>query len=615
MPALLDGSEQIVVNTLGHGAGVLIFGIFLYLVFRQRSATHLRVSWLSLAAAALALLWNLASLMVLAMGSTGSLPERVIAGFGFSVLSVLPAVLLQLCLPGRFRLLVRSGYCLSAFAVAAHIAELVRDNVAYHRMGLSVISIGFGVLTAMAVLKVFLSHEGNPRSLTSRILAAMSLFLFAMSFVHFGEGHTYEAWSAELAIHHAGIPLALLVLLQDFRFVLLDAFIRFLANGLLAGLFGVGIALILPDRSFAVQALIAGLFVAAFAVSREFGQRFLSRIVFRQPDPEETAKAFSALRSQCSSEADYLRSAMDQIAEFMNASMIELTSKPIGSDEIILPTPASELPEHREFLERGVRVIMPVRLSHGDTRYALLGERRGGQPYLSEDLGRLARMAVYVAEKVEEIREAEIQKLVSQAELRALQSQIHPHFLFNALNTLYGVIPREASIARQMLLNLADIFRYFLRSDKTFVPLEEEIRIVEAYLSIEGLRLGEKLKTEITVDKTALREPIPVLSIQPLVENAVKHGAATRPKGGCVRLVVQREDQGLRVTVSDTGPGFEETARAPAGDGTGVGLENVSRRLSLCYGPEAKVSIESNSAGSRVSFLAPAGRVLTGSHA
>ena len=81
-------------------------------------------------------------------------------------------------------------------------------------------------------------------------------------------------------------------------------------------------------------------------------------------------------------------------------------------------------------------------------------------------------------------------RLVSQAELRALQSQINPHFLFNALNTLYGTIPREAAAARRMVLNLAGIFRYFLQSDKTFVTLAKEIEIVRAYLEVEQSRLG-----------------------------------------------------------------------------------------------------------------------------
>src|SRR5208337_1159652 len=126
--------------------------------------------------------------------------------------------------------------------------------------------------------------------------------------------------------------------------------------------------------------------------------------------------------------------------------------------------------------------------------------------------------AAQIVGQVEQFRESEMRRLVAQAELRALQSQIHPHFLFNALNTLYGIIPREARGARETVLNLADIFRYFLETERTFLPLEEELHIVKAYLEVERLRLGEKLHVEIDVDADTLLVPIPILSIQPLVE-------------------------------------------------------------------------------------------------
>ena len=169
---------------------------------------------------------------------------------------------------------------------------------------------------------------------------------------------------------------------------------------------------------------------------------------------------------------------------------------------------------------------VPIRLAQGNSRLVLLGRRGGGQRYLGEDLDALAKAAVEVAGKVEALRQEEMTRLVTQAELRALQSQINPHFLFNALNTLYGTIPREASNARRMVLNLADIFRYFLQSNKTFVTLAEEMEIVRAYLEVEQNRLGERLTVQIEVDDAALVVPIPVLSIQPLVENAIKHGVS-----------------------------------------------------------------------------------------
>jgi two-component system LytT family sensor kinase len=169
------------------------------------------------------------------------------------------------------------------------------------------------------------------------------------------------------------------------------------------------------------------------------------------------------------------------------------------------------------------------------------------------------------------------------------------------LNTLYGIIPREARGARETVLNLADIFRYFLETRKTLVPLEEEMHIVKAYLEIERLRLGDKLQLEISVTPEALSVPIPILSIQPLVENAVKHGIAPLAGGGLIQISARIDPEGaLLISVRDSGPGFSKSNRE------GVGLENVERRLELCYGAEAGVSIESGDSGSQVSVRIPA---------
>jgi two-component system sensor histidine kinase LytS len=216
----------------------------------------------------------------------------------------------------------------------------------------------------------------------------------------------------------------------------------------------------------------------------------------------------------------------------------------------------------------------------------------------------LGRAAAQIVEQIEQYRESEMRRLVAQAELRALQSQIHPHFLFNALNTLYGIIPREAKGARETVLNLADIFRYFLETEKAFLPLEEELHIIKAYLEVERLRLGDKLRTEILVDPEAALMPIPILSVQPLVENAVKHGISPKPAGGLVRLIASLDQRGaLRICVSDTGGGFHGRSKS------GVGLDNVSRRLQLCYGAESRLEIQSGADGSTVSFVVPAAAV------
>jgi LytS/YehU family sensor histidine kinase len=204
-------------------------------------------------------------------------------------------------------------------------------------------------------------------------------------------------------------------------------------------------------------------------------------------------------------------------------------------------------------------------------------------------------------EALETLRDAELRRLVSEAELRALQAQIHPHFLFNAFNTLYGIIPKEAVGARRTVLNLSELFRYFLETNQTFVSIEKEVGIIQAYLEIEALRLGAKLSIDLAVDPAVLNAKIPLLSIEPLVENAVKHGVAAKASGGTVRVAVRREDKWVRVEVADTGGGFS----GDGGRSGGVGLDNVRQRLRLCYGLEADLEIDSSPDGSSVRFVIP----------
>ncbi|HEY1754225.1 MAG TPA: histidine kinase [Bryobacteraceae bacterium] len=607
--------ESLLVNTLGHAAGVLIFGIFLFLLIQDRAARRLRGSLKSMLAAALALVWNLASLLVLGMGArTGS------DTFAFSVLSLLPAVLFDLCLAGRQRVLVGVGYALSAVAIVLHTMELFRHDVLYHRWGLNLITIGFVALTCIAAASdLYYSRvwrDANRRAATSRLVGTMSLFLLAISFVHFGEGHAQQVWSRELAFHHAAIPLALLVLLQDYRFVLLDAFLRFLANVLLAALFvsgGAAVWRLDPMRGASApfdQALLltgACMLLIVFALLRTRVQAALTRLVFRRKDVEALLRH---LKQVVREEQTYIESAAAQLGEFMSAQANlspgagwrERAGAGLEEMEPRRPMLVSEFSRHRAELEQqGVEVVVPLRLSSRGARYVLLGRRAGGRRYLSEDLTALSRAASVIVEQLELFRESEMRRLVAQAELRALQSQIHPHFLFNALNALYGIIPKEAKGARETVLNLADIFRYFLETRKSFLPLEQELHIVKAYLEIERLRLGEKLRTEIEVTAEALATPIPVLSIQPLVENAVKHGIAPLPHGGLVRIEARQRATGiLEIRVSDTGSGF-----AAPGTG-GIGLGNVARRLELCYGPGTGLDIESGSGGTTVSFAIPA---------
>ena len=606
--------EPLLVNILGHAAGTLIFGIFFYLLLRDRAGARLAGGRLPLAAAGLALVWNLGSLV--AMAAPGAAGIDLL--FSFAAISLLPAVLLHLCLGARFRLLWIAGYAVGLVSIGVHLSEFAAFPAERHALALRAATAGFGVLSAAAAAGILLRPPRDKRTFAQSLVASLCVFLFALSFVHFDPAHAEHAWSRELAVHHAGIPLALLVLLQDHRFLLLDAFVRFLANVFLAAvfLFAAGAAAL----KFAGPPLAAGdpvhqgllfasgsLLLVLFAVLRGKLQDALTRLVFRRPSIDNALARLRAA-SAVESETAFLQSTLDELARFMGAASAgcapgELHAR-LAHTGLASPTLASDVGGLREQLyAAGAEVVVPVNVSGEPAAYFLLGRRRGGRRYLSEDLAALARLGRVAEEQLERNRRVEARRLMAQAELRALHAQINPHFLFNALNTLYGVIPKTAGAARRLVLNLADVFRYCLQSQRTLVSLEEELKIVKAYLEIEQERLGGRLQTELDVPPEALTAAIPALSIQPLVENAVKHGIAPNPAGGRVRLTVCRAGPCWRITVEDTGAGGRHSESAHGG----LALENVNRRLQLCYGSAAAVQLEKSGKGAVAWFEIPAG--------
>jgi two-component system, LytTR family, sensor kinase len=606
----LEFSDRLLLfNILGHAGGALIFAIFLFLLFSGRGWSGTRGRGLPGLAAALSLVWNLGSLLILAFPTLPPAAVNLIAWVSFSVLSLLPAVLLQLSLDERRTALVACGYALSATAIGMHLWEIYRNGTELHEIALRVITIGFLALTAIIVAGAALRRGGLRASGGARIAASMCLALFAMSFLHFGTGHADQAWSGELVIHHAGIPLALFLLLRDYRFVLLDAFVRFLANALLAAvLTGLVIEaafrLVLVERASreplpeAFLLISVCLFLVFFAWLRTRVQGWLTEAVFRQKGVSNLAQHLQEAPA-FSDESAYVEWAATIVAEGVGAESHAVVSLPAATG-LLAPAVATALPASDQAAWDWAEAIVPLHLGEVETRAILLGRRPGGRRYLSNDLDALGKAAAEIAGKVQSLRRQEMERLMSQAELRALQSQINPHFLFNALNTLYGSIPREAPGARRMVLNLADIFRYFLQSDKTFVPLSEEMRIVKAYLEVEQSRLGGRLTIEIQVDDSALDVSIPVLSIQPLVENAIKHGVAQRSEPGYVRIRAEHAADRLRITVENSAAGSAASAR-----GTGVGLDNVRRRLEICYGAAAGLSLEVGAENTTAQILIP----------
>jgi hypothetical protein len=614
MPDWLSIHEPVLVNTIGHCAGAILFGMLLYfflLNWRQDREQRTRLPAL---AAALAFLWNVGSLVALGAGRQGGSAADVIVAASFSVLSLLPAVLLHIWLGSRHRILWLSGYVLSLAAIVLHLADLVTRSPQFHFAALLVVTGGFAVLTAISV---FLEIRNRNGAATSRLAGAMVLFLFAISFAHFGAEQAHQPWSKEIALHHAGIPLALFVLLQNYRFLLLDAFLRFVVNATLAAVAVLASIRIVESAHFGPKLaepfygglLFVGacLLLALFVYVRNRVQRWLTQAIFLRSNVDDAIGELIKLARAARDESEYLPQAMDAIAAFMRTSRHELTAHPpLQGRELTTPTAITEAQNSRlsPGVQAWVQVAVPLHFSRGDGWYLLLGPRDGARRYLSEDFAVLMRLGAAVVEHVEQLRGVQMEGLVSQAELRALQAQINPHFLFNSLNTLYGTIDRSNAEARRLVLNLADVFRYLLRSDRTLIAIEEELRIVRAYLEIEQLRLGAKLRTEIHVEDAALRATIPLLSVQPLVENAVKHGVAPRTGMGFVRLDITSRLDMLAVTVSNSGE-CDSSALSASGADSGIGLANVRRRLELCYGEESSFLTAVEDGVTTVGFLLP----------
>ena len=614
MPESLRIHEPLFVNTVGHACGSVLFALLLLLLFTDSRRRHVPAPGLAAAAAAAALVWNVGSLLALSPLAGDPFVASMAAAVSFAGLSVLPALLLSIALKGRDRVLRVCGWCASGAAVLLHIAEPFAGTVDLHRVALLLIA---AVFAALAVISILSSKAHTDRKrMASGVLVPMALILFAGSFVHFSDAHSNHPWSEEVAIHHAGVPLALFIVLQEYRFLMLDAFVRVLASSGLAATFTL-LCLIANARWHLMQRasdpFVAGLLVTGtgfllilFAFARGFLQRWITQRVFARPRLEDAIGTLTEAPA-FGSEADLLKRAALIISDHFGAERIELRDGGPADKAALLPQLVNA---NNPPTESWVEAIVPLQFSRGDSTLLLLGRRAGGRRYLSEDLRDLSQLALVVTGQVERYRSERAEHLATEAELRALRAQINPHFLFNSLNALYGTIPRQAEEARRMVLNLADVFRYFLQSERSTIPLREELRIVRAYLDIEQLRLGDRLRITVDADARVLDVPVPPLCIQPIVENGIKHGVAAVSGPGAISIYIAQIPGGVQVRVHDSGPGFGKDS---TNKGHGIGLDNVRQRLSMLYGRSSDVEVHSDASGTTVSFVLPSTTPANGS--
>lgn len=202
------------------------------------------------------------------------------------------------------------------------------------------------------------------------------------------------------------------------------------------------------------------------------------------------------------------------------------------------------------------------------------------------------------------LREERLRRLLTEAELKALRTQVDPHFLFNTLNTIAELIGSQPQQAERMTERLAECFRYALaKHSHDLSTLDEELAFARHYLDIEQVRFGDRLRVQLSRGDALGSEAIPSLLLQPLLENAIRHGLAPVREGGCVSVSAQRDGDCLRVQVEDDGVGF----RAGGPDRGGIGLRNVRERLRTLYGQAAEFIIGARleGRGTTVTLLIP----------
>jgi len=196
-----------------------------------------------------------------------------------------------------------------------------------------------------------------------------------------------------------------------------------------------------------------------------------------------------------------------------------------------------------------------------------------------------------------EMKLEEQEKLLLEARLDALQSQINPHFLFNTLNSISSLVRFDPDQARDLIVKLSKILRRLLGKHDEFVQLREEIEFIDDYLDIEVVRFGrEKLRVYKHLDPDTLDVVVPAMLLQPLVENSIKHGLAPKVDGGSITLRSRLQDGKLIVQVEDDGVGMSAPPAVAAqtmGSGRGIGMANVAERLQVLYGDEGKLTVRS----------------------
>lgn len=649
------------VNLLGFITGAILYAMLLIMVVRsadpfsptdygQRTASS--VKWLLLTTALLGLLWNLGALAIYGVRDwkLGE-PSPFFVSAIFTALGFLPAVVVHSVLWDRRRssqAISLLAYLLSASASILHFYAAVTGKETPSPTALRALTIGFGILTVTLLL------YARRSPMWKRAWWVVALAVFAVSALHLSSHTQGDApWLIELIGHHSSLPLVLAMLYQDYRFALADIFLkRALALVTLVSLaFGLYVLIAAPllrtssasgDLPPVAVGAILGLWLGTaliYPYLRGWIVWFVDTVVLRRADYQKLLDETARIIALSDHEEEIFNLAAERLAPALTAREVHWqisetnwkAESPIheNGSGLLLPNQLVRIAEQEsEGNRRTGRLRLPAATvlipTHEPPLYSLvIGELSAGRQLLSDDTAMLEAMALILARRIDTVRvtherfernlrEQEISKLATEAELRALRAQLNPHFLFNALTTISYLIQTAPERALDTLLRLTGLLRAVLRAPSgELVTLGEEMDLIESYLAIERARFEERLQITIDVSPELRTLRIPPLIIQPLVENAIKHGIAPRKAGGEVMVSASLNNgmapPSLHISVADTGSGVSKES-FEQGRRRGVGLTNIEKRLEHFYGQSARVKLRSQpDKGTTVELQLPLG--------
>ncbi len=599
-------------------------------VTRREEGSRTSGTPLALTTASLGLVWNLGALTFLGSNEPRpTLGELLASAAAYAALGFLPAVFVSAALRPWGRQRRRAGgwirlvaYAMASVAAGLHVLQALITGTTPSAAGLELLALG-----SVGIVPAVLWTAPREQRVHRGLVSAAAVLVFALCALHLAHHLPgRDTWSSAFFGHHASLPVALAILYLDYRFAFVDIFLKralalMLLAGIVLGLYAgvAGPILSVSDGHLGGEpgavGILLGLWVATalgFPVVQRVTSRFVDSIVLRRPNYTRLRAEIADLVAGLDSTEQILDAVCSRLAAALHARALTWTAlAPEG------PPAESRLPTRSE-------IVLPT---NEPPRFALeIRDLAPGKVLLSDDLVLLDAIALLVARRIDSIRlaherferdyrEQEVARLATEAELRALRAQLNPHFLFNALNTLGYLMRAAPERAYGTLLDLTRLLRAVLkRSGGDFATLGQELELVRAYLAIEGARFEDRLRIVIDVPEALQTWLVPPLVLQPLVENAIKHGITLRAEGGEVSIVARRHrgDETLSLQVVDTGVGASE-GRIAAGRDRGLGLSSIERRLGAYYGTRASLEIASQPGlGTRVTLRIPGGPASMG---